>query len=164
MKSFLAVAVAVTILAALVVAVMPVGALTGYDIKKPYYTTGDGKINYQVLVDSDCWKSLYIRATPKYHNTILTNYQYIYNLQPTSSTKDFSYSGSMLFKILKFQNAVKDDDTDPRLRVYVTWKLTAKDGDVYQGTDTQYMAFIDGKTVYTLPRAFLLHTDPAECS
>jgi len=141
-----------------------VEALKGYDVKTPYYTIGNGVIKYKVIVDNDCWKSLYIRATPKFHNHILLNYQYIYNNKPTSSTSDFTYSGQMRFKTIKIEDATANDVDDPRIRVYITWKLIANDGDVYQGTDTQYVAYVKGQTTYELPRPFALHPDASECA
>src|SRR6185436_19601888 len=145
MKVFIAVAVAVTILAALVVAVMPVHA------DKPYYSTGDHTIRLVVKFTNDNWHEIYARSTPKNNNHVLLNYQYIENnYKPDCGPSEIIY----IYLPLKDAKMVQTKSTNEnKIRSYVTLELV----DESTGeTVTKYLPYDKNKRVQDFG-VFLLH-------
>jgi len=162
-------AIAIALMVVLILSVIVTATATTeakkspYKKTKPYYVKGDGKIKYKAIVTNDCWKSLYLRLTPRLHNMVLLNFQYTYNNSPSDSEKDYAQSGQLKFKTFKIERATKNDTDSAEIRMYATWRLTTSEGELYEGTDTQYIDYVQGKTSYTLPRPFVLNPDIHEC-
>jgi hypothetical protein len=123
----------------------------------PYYTTGDHTIRMVVKFDSDCWKEIYARATPKHNNHVLLNFIII----PNDDKPDAGPSETV-YIYLPFKDAkmVQTKSTNEnRIRSYVTIELVnGADGE----TVTKYMAYDKDKRVQDFG-TFLLHTDKSLC-
>ena len=151
MKLFIASAVVVTILAALVVAVMPVHA------DKPYYSSGDHIIKLVVRFDSDCWNEIYARATPKNNNHVLLNYQYIDNNDKPDAGPSETLHLQWYFKDSKMQQTASTNEG--RIRTYVTIELT---NGLNGETVTKYLGYDAGRRTIDFGY-FNMHTDKGLC-
>jgi len=150
MKAFISVAVAVTLLAAVVVAVIPVQAA-------PFYSSGDHQIKLTVKFDTDCWSEIYARATPKNNNHVLLNKQTIEN----NDTPDAGPSETLYLK-WKFAGSKMTQTkatNEGRIRTYVTIELV---NGLNGETVTKYMAYDPAKSTTDFG-TFLMHTDPSLC-
>lgn len=152
MKSFIAVILAVTLLAAVVVsvAVMPVQAA-------PYFSSGDHKIKLTVKFDSDCWESIYARATPKNNNHVLLNKQTIEN----NDTPDAGPSETLYLKwnFAGSKMTQTKATNEGRIRTYVTIELV---NGLNGETVTKYIAYNPAQTTTDFG-TFFLHTDKSLC-
>jgi len=153
LKVFVSVAVALTLLAAVIVSVagMPVQAA-------PYFSSGDHKIKLTVKFDSDCWESIYARATPKNNNHVLLNKQTIENNDaPDAGPSEtlylkWNFAGSKMTET-KATN-------EGRIRTYVTIELV---NGLNGETVTKYMAYNPAQTTTDFG-VFNMRTDPSLCS
>jgi len=150
LKVFISVAVAVTLLAAVVVAVVPVEAA-------PYFSSGDHQIKLTVKFDSDCWESIYSRATPKNNNHVLLNKQTIEN----NDTPDAGPSETVYLKwnFASSKMTQTKATNEGRIRTYVTIELV---NGMTGETVTKYQAYDPAQKVNDFG-TFFLHTDKSLC-
>ena len=166
MKSFITVILAVTLLAAVVVAVMPVQAA-------PYFSKADilaaggeptGKlIGIVKAVDSntgkssDCWNEHYLRATPKNNNHVLLNKETIKNNDKPDAGPGEMHSFSWYYDVKKMQSTRATNEG--KVRLYDAIELV--DGTTGE-TVTKYMSRVAGKITIDFG-IFTVHVDGRMC-
>jgi len=166
MKSFITVILAVTLLAAVVVAVMPVQAA-------PYFSKADilaaggeptGRlIGIVKAVDSntgkssDCWNEHYLRATPKNNNHVLLNKETIKNNDKPDAGPGEMHSFSWYYDVKKMQATRATNEG--KVRLYDAIELV--DGSTGE-TVTKYMSRVAGKITIDFG-IFTVHVDGRMC-
>jgi hypothetical protein len=166
MKVFISVAVAVTLLAAVVVAVMPVQAA-------PFYTTKTKNMIFLKIQPVDpngksnnCYHEIYARATPKNNNHVLLNKETIVNSNPNNGPSKI-YFLKWYYNVAVFHRS--DATNEGKIRTYAYLELGT---DHNSPTVTKYIPLdrskevtVGGQTVLVLDfQTFKLVTDPRRCS